>query len=121
MSMTKKEKKEDKIKELQQKKKWDSKIWINVFYDLETVFDHDDESFAKTYSCVYLDVDQEFFNKTIITPQNIGEFKERSKFLTGTNVCEQMVNQLCKKYDTEKYKFRFISFNGSNFDDYFLL
>jgi hypothetical protein len=32
-----------------------------------------------------------------------------------------MVNRLIAKYDMNKFKFRFISFNGSNFDDYFLL
>jgi len=32
-----------------------------------------------------------------------------------------MVNRLIAKYDMTKFKFRFISFNGSNFDDYFLL
>jgi len=32
-----------------------------------------------------------------------------------------MVNNLINSHDTTKFRFKFVSFNGSSFDDYFLL
>ena len=39
----------------------------------------------------------------------------------GEDCVERMVGQLTLKYPTDEYRYRFISFNGSCFDDYFLI
>ena len=56
-----------------------------------------------------------------ITEQSLPQYMKMTRFLIGSDVCKQMVSALLREYDVNQYRFRFVSFNGSNFDDYFLM
>lgn len=55
-SESKEEKKQKNKEVLKQQKEYEKKLWVLVFYDLETIFDNDDDQLAKTYGGAYLPI-----------------------------------------------------------------
>ena len=44
-----------------------------------------------------------------------------TKMTLGPDACSEMLRDLAIRYPKDQYRFRMISFNGSQFDDLFLL
>jgi hypothetical protein len=64
-----------------------------VYYDIESVFNSDNQFMAETYSLSYFPI---LLTDKMpkITPENINEFVENTKVLWGDQCCAEMVNEL---------------------------
>lgn len=58
-----------------------------VYYDLESVFNSNNEFMAETYSLAYFPILLEK-NMPKITPENIKEFVKNTKVLWGDDCCK---------------------------------
>lgn len=106
---------------LEEKKDKDTRTEVFVFYDLETIFNEAYQNLAQAYSAVSFACTRKEFENLEMNPENLQAYLSRCQVFSGDNCVGEMVEKMMLDFPADQYKKTLISFNGSCFDDYFVL